>query len=945
MSSKDVPNAAAANTKAAAQSSQHEEEEAAAAAVSAGPHCAAQLAVSEPVTPTTPGGQSPVAPVTSQLSSNLRQRLSRGITQRSARTDDEDEEGSGEVAPGSATSSTTATQWHRHNPYATSPAQSQPAEDCATPQSSHFRSASGVLRSPPQVTVHMHTSSNRVSRTTSMVKTADTSLVYSPQMAHNQSSLPGSTRVSRQTSMMKGNESIGFATPQLRFAPSQSCSAAVSRTTSMVTGGPHNSTIGYNYMEDSIPILSQPSMQPHPQQQQQVSVVSPLLRMSPHTSQPNLFAPSSFSTEDRHSSPMQYRTHSGMMQQQQDGSSGDSGVPYTPGNLLHFRATPEGGDDAAPIVSIRTSLTHSVGGSQPAAAHSVSRQHLQQPERQRAAPRSQDDLEVTRGGMQGYTSSLAHSSPYTPQAGQGNFDFHHQTSPPSSSIDSGEADALQASPTAAYVPPEDSEGEEGGGEEEDGPQINLDHLPNELGSTQPPRPPQERAATPSNASAAAAGAESSFTVAEMTSALEAARARTKAEAAAAGEVWCPAGSLFSVYDAGMKEHYNIPSEKVALTRGAIKYVSLFERYGNQTRFRFQLCNRYLHNRCSCGTECQYIHSQVVSGSTQVHMNENSITASGVRQMKQEELAGGRNTMNYPTVPSGMIFAVFPPNQLNSSPQLIPSELILITEGALQTQRALAALAEDARSSAAGSQVHGGGSGGAEVPIVRPRHCAHFQFKRMCNLGASCHFIHSLIPFVQGMVNQPPLPFTIQPSVLDERSAGFVIPKRVSGDAQSSDGGAPTGSGGILSPLQGTLTQQTWPQQLPSAYMPEASLLPMGDAPASMNSMYAAPYAQGKLPLPNGASMAGASGAGVAYTQWGGGFPQNFTPYGVSSVGAVPTYGLPSTFAPPQQPQAPQMFMTDAVGGFRPMMQQQSYGAYANSAIAPQPWPPAAAPYF
>ncbi|GET85444.1 hypothetical protein, conserved [Leishmania tarentolae] len=263
-----------------------------------------------------------------------------------------------------------------------------------------------------------------------------------------------------------------------------------------------------------------------------------------------------------------------------------------------------------------------------------------------------------------------------------------------------------------------------------------------------------------------AAAAPSFTVAHLTELLEAHLARVHSGNSSDGkgrdEVWCPAGSQLSVYDSCMRQHYLIKSEKVAITRGAIKYASLNERYGNQTRFRFQLCNRYLRHRCSSASKCPYIHSHVLSTVTAVHMNENSIT-SGVRQQDREDLAGGRNALKYPTIAPGMIFAVYPPNQLNSSPQLIPSELILQTEGALHTYRALS------RDTADGADHR------KDTTIVRPRHCAHFQFKRMCNLGTSCHFIHSLIPFVQGTVNQPPLPLSVDLRTLNSSVAGVVLP--------------------------------------------------------------------------------------------------------------------------------------------------------------------------
>ncbi|KAK7198688.1 hypothetical protein NESM_000832500 [Novymonas esmeraldas] len=366
-----------------------------------------------------------------------------------------------------------------------------------------------------------------------------------------------------------------------------------------------------------------------------------------------------------------------------------------------------------------------------------------------------------------------------------------------------------------------------------------------------PRAPQHT--QPQSKTPSGAAALPSFTAATLTDMLTAHLARLSesggADGAAAAQevVWCPAGSHFSVYDSGMRQHFLLRSEEVAITCGAIRYVSLYERHGNQTRFRFQLCNRHLHHRCSSGAACPYIHSVELSATTRVHMNENCITNVGVRTMNHVELAGGRNTLGYATVAPGLLFAVYPPNRLDSPPQLIPSECVLRTQGAMQTCAALV------REAAGGGGVAGGGG------IVRPRHCAHFQFKRMCNLGAACHFIHALTPFVQGMVNQPPLPMVVDmASISIGCGAGCVLPT------------AARGVGGALLDLWSDAATATAGNALHATAPPAQRPLRSGvDAQHSrgvtvplaqpcVEAVHELPYAQ-PAPLPPGGGLVGAGG--------------------------------------------------------------------------------------
>lgn len=320
-------------------------------------------------------------------------------------------------------------------------------------------------------------------------------------------------------------------------------------------------------------------------------------------------------------------------------------------------------------------------------------------------------------------------------------------------------------------------------------------------------------------SAAATGTSSglSFSSATLSAVLDTALRDAPSNSA----LRCPSGSHFSVYDADIRQHYIIESSDVAITRGALKYVALNERYGNQTRFRFQLCKRFLQQRCTSGVECSYIHSCVVPKATLVHVNENSITTTGVQQIDQKELSGGKNTMRYATMPTGVVFAIYPPNQTMSPPQLIPSEMILETIGARNTYRALCSGAVPSTTTAAtvaAAAVGGGGGGGLRLDgghlanpnpaaaadataAIKPRHCAHYQFKRMCNLGTSCNFIHSLIPFVQGMVNQPPLPYPADLTRQSDDGPGFVVsllPAQMERPLHQA-GGAPLAKAGPMLP--------------------------------------------------------------------------------------------------------------------------------------------------
>jgi len=165
----------------------------------------------------------------------------------------------------------------------------------------------------------------------------------------------------------------------------------------------------------------------------------------------------------------------------------------------------------------------------------------------------------------------------------------------------------------------------------------------------------------------------------------------------------PTGWTFNVYDGRLTHYFEILSEYVVPTHGAVRYIEHHNETGPYSRFRFQICHNHAQGRCPKGFACTYIHALVLPQSSLIHMN-------GVAA--------------YETLPGGMSLFVHTPGS-RGAPQLTPSEYILRTAGSEK-------LFEDV--------LAGNGSS-----INRPQHCAHYQFKKVCNRGSACSFIHSLIP--------------------------------------------------------------------------------------------------------------------------------------------------------------------------------------------------------
>uniref|UniRef100_A0A7S1MC12 C3H1-type domain-containing protein n=1 Tax=Neobodo designis TaxID=312471 RepID=A0A7S1MC12_NEODS len=259
--------------------------------------------------------------------------------------------------------------------------------------------------------------------------------------------------------------------------------------------------------------------------------------------------------------------------------------------------------------------------------------------------------------------------------------------------------------------------------------------------------------------------------------------------AASPDAMCPAGATIGVYNSDMTQHYAIPSEHVQITRGAIKYVDHHARYGAQTRFRFQLCHNFLLRKCPKLSECSYIHATQLPAPTQVHLNPFAPRrSSSNRQVPSATHDDPSVADTYPTFESGYFVPLFPPSRprdpsgaqldpvsSNAAVVVVPSEKLIVTEGAKELLLMLPALPPRQLSAlrtapeAVAAVMH-------ELPhpvVHKARHCAHYQFKRLCNLGGDCHFIHSKVPFAD---NAPPQPtFSNNPNRAPRRTGAKPIP--------------------------------------------------------------------------------------------------------------------------------------------------------------------------
>jgi hypothetical protein len=168
----------------------------------------------------------------------------------------------------------------------------------------------------------------------------------------------------------------------------------------------------------------------------------------------------------------------------------------------------------------------------------------------------------------------------------------------------------------------------------------------------------------------------------------------------------PRGWTFNVYDGRLTSYVEVPSECVVPTNGGIRYVEHYNETGPYSRFRFQVCHNFLNGCCNKGASCTYIHATHLPTPRRIHV---------------------MNADGYERLPAGVALCIHLPGG-GSRPQMIPSEYILRTEGSEKLYREIAE--------------------GQRRSMHRPQHCAHFQFKKVCNRGPDCSFIHSLVPAPQ-----------------------------------------------------------------------------------------------------------------------------------------------------------------------------------------------------
>jgi hypothetical protein len=343
------------------------------------------------------------------------------------------------------------------------------------------------------------------------------------------------------------------------------------------------------------------------------------------------------------------------------------------------------------------------------------------------------------------------------------------------------------------------------------------------------------------------------------------------------------GIEFSVFDSGIALHYAIDGRDVVITRGAIKYVEHHLRFGQQTRFRFQLCRNFTMMRCTRGGSCSYIHALKLPTPSCVHINTAPVPANMRRRGHEYEMDLDDEAMEqakaYETLPYDFVLWVHPPNagtRQNEKPHQLSSHLILRTTGSVTAFNLLLqsaglpqayfappdfkgkwpAVGECVTSSTGEQSVHilSARDVATAAPVVlgsdtgpRPKHCAHFQFKRLCHLGPSCHFIHALITFDPDISNQPsrveapPQPHPRLKQITATPRA--VAPRAL---APPTDVAAP-----FQQPQQQQQQQPQQPPQLPNRTgqpgQPQWTLVPAAMPPAQPLPGYAAFAATQSLP--------------------------------------------------------------------------------------------------
>jgi len=150
-------------------------------------------------------------------------------------------------------------------------------------------------------------------------------------------------------------------------------------------------------------------------------------------------------------------------------------------------------------------------------------------------------------------------------------------------------------------------------------------------------------------------------------------------------------------------NFEIPSEWVVPTHGSVRYVEHYNETGPYSRFRFQLCQNFLNRCCNKGFNCTYVHTRQLPLPRSIHVQ-------------------GVDT--YEMLPPGLqLFVHMPGSADESNLQVVPSEFVIRTLG---SERVYADVIEQKSGN-----------------CIRPQHCAHFLYKKVCNRGAECAFVHVL----------------------------------------------------------------------------------------------------------------------------------------------------------------------------------------------------------
>lgn len=176
----------------------------------------------------------------------------------------------------------------------------------------------------------------------------------------------------------------------------------------------------------------------------------------------------------------------------------------------------------------------------------------------------------------------------------------------------------------------------------------------------------------------------------------------------------PVGWFFAAYDGNLTQYFEVPPRNVTVSHGAIRYIEHYNQCGPYSTYRFQVCHNYCSGRCKRGVECTYLHVDDMPSAQSIHV------------------LGGTA---YDMMPAGCALVVHTPHG-TAPPQVIPSEKLIRTHGAEVLMQGLLLGTSVMTNSPMGMR-----------HVQRPQHCAHFQYRKLCNRGYQCSFIHSTIPML------------------------------------------------------------------------------------------------------------------------------------------------------------------------------------------------------